>query len=54
MLRVQDEYDLLAIAGRTVRAQQLSRTQDSAFDVVTLEDGTEVWCELLWERRSWR
>lgn len=49
VLRVQDEYDLLEISGRTVRAQQLSRTQDSAFDVVTLDDGTEVWFELLWE-----
>ena len=52
MLRVQDEYDLVESAGRTVRAQQLSRTRDSAFDVVTLDDGTEMWFELLWERRS--
>lgn len=54
VLRVQDEYDLLEIAGRTARAQQFSRTQESAFDVVTLDDGTVVWFELLWERRSWR
>ena len=52
VLRVQDEYDLVESAGRTVRAQQLSRTRDSAFDVVTLDDGTEMWFELLWERRS--
>lgn len=35
-----------------MRAQQLSRTRGSAFDVVTLDDGTGIWFELLWERRS--
>jgi len=51
VLRVQDEYDLLESAGLTVRAQQLSRTPDAVFDVVTVEDGTRMWFELLWERR---
>ena len=51
LLRVQDEYDLLESAGLTVRAQQLSRTPDAVFDVVTVEDGTRMWFELLWERR---
>ena len=51
VLRAQDEYDLLESAGRTVRAQQLSRTPDAVFDVVTVEDGTRMWFELLWERR---
>lgn len=50
MLGVQDEYDLLESAGRTVRAQQLSRTSDAVFDVVTLDDGARMWFELLWER----
>lgn len=53
VLRVQDEYDLLGDAGRTAVGQQLSRTPDAAFDVVTLEDGTVIWFELLWKRRSW-
>ena len=51
VLRVQDKYDLLESAGLTVRAQQLSRTPDAVFDVVTVEDGTRMWFELLWERR---
>lgn len=51
VLRVQDEYDLVESAGRTVCAQQLSRTPDAVFDVVTLDDGTRMWFELLWERR---
>lgn len=50
MLGVHDEYDLLESAGRTVRAQQLSRTSDAVFDVVTLDDGARMWFELLWER----
>lgn len=50
VLRVQDEYDLLESAGRTVRAQQLSRTSDAVFDVVTLDEGARIWFELLRER----
>lgn len=50
VLGVQDEYDLLESAGRTVRAQQLSRTSDAVFDVVSLDDGARMWIELLWER----
>lgn len=54
VLRVQDDCDLLVVDGSTAVAQQLSRTPDAAFDVVTLQDGTVVWFELLWERRAWR
>lgn len=53
VLRVQDEYDLLEIYGRTAVSQQLSSTPEAVFDVVTLDDGTVVWFELLWERRAW-
>lgn len=48
VLRIEDEYDLLAAAGRRSTAQAERSEDRGAFDVHTLEDGGRVWFELLW------
>lgn len=48
VLRVQDEYDLLAAGGRRSTAQTLRSDDRGRFDVHTLADDSRVWCELLW------
>ncbi len=48
VLRLEDEYDHLRAGRRRSTAQRLHRTDEGAFDVHTLEDGTELWYRLLW------
>lgn len=50
VLRIEDEYDMLDSLGHRSR-QQVERTDDRAvFDVHTVEEGHEIWFELLWRR----
>ena len=52
VLRVEDEYDLLASSRLRSVGQTLRESDESAFDIHTLEDGASLWFELLWRRRS--
>lgn len=48
VLRVEDEYDVFSFSRLRPTGQELRETEHGAFDVHTLEDGTEVWFRLLW------
>ncbi|MFD4007467.1 hypothetical protein [Brachybacterium sp. GU-2] len=48
VLRVEDEYDVFSCSRLRPTGQVLRETDHGAFDVHTLEDGTEVWFRLLW------
>lgn len=48
VLRVEDEYDVFSYSRLQPIGQELRETEDGAFDVHLLEDGTEVWFRLLW------
>ena len=48
VLRVEDEYTVLAAERRRSTAQELVPTENGECDVHTLEDGTQVWFRLLW------
>lgn len=48
VLRVEDEYDVFSFSRLRPTGQDLRETEDGAFDVHLLEDGTAVWFRLLW------
>lgn len=48
VLRVEDEYDVLAALGVRSAGQVQTITENGAFDVHELEDGTEIWFRLAW------
>lgn len=48
VLRIEDEYTVLDAAGQRSCAQEQVTREDGAFDIHTLEDGSQVWFRLLW------
>jgi hypothetical protein len=46
VLRVSDEYDVLMHLSKTMRQQALIEREEKSFDVLTCEDGTELWFDI--------
>ena len=52
VLRIEDEYDLLAATGHRSVRQEERATGGDVVDVHTLEDGRQWWFTLLWRSSS--
>lgn len=48
VLRVDDEYDVLEIAGQRPASQAEVSVGGATYDVITTDNGAEIWFELLW------
>lgn len=46
VMHISDEYDLLLAQGKELASQRQVTAEDGVFDVITCQDGTELWFDI--------